>query len=164
MAFFSQGFALDCAAAREGFGKPGDDDRFLAFQVGQAVVLPSEACSVKSGASAPTSGSERLPINAISTLQPAGPLEAGIKSRARADHRGEREHVSIPPLQFRHRVEIHPQMPAIAVGTAMIAAQAARRFVCSFCSDEMSDRLASSAIVSSSRWVSIISLMRTTWS
>ena len=36
--------------------------------------------------------------------------------------------------------------------------------MCSFCSDEMSDRLASSAIVSSSRWVSIISLMRTTWS
>jgi hypothetical protein len=47
-----------------------------------------------------------------------------------------------------------PQMPAIAVGAAMIAAYAARRLVSLFCDTEMIDRFASRAVASSSRSVS----------
>ena len=55
-------------------------------------------------------------------------------------------------------------MPAIIVGTAIIAAQAVMRFMCSFCVCDMIDRCASSAVVSSSRCASIVSLSRTMWS
>src|SRR3989442_9605798 len=55
-------------------------------------------------------------------------------------------------------------MPAIMVGTAMMAAHPASRFMSSFWETAISDRLASSAVVSSSRSVSTRSLIRITWS
>ena len=55
-------------------------------------------------------------------------------------------------------------MPAIIVGTAIMAAQAVMRFMCSFCATVISERWASSALVSSSRCASIDSFNRTMWS
>ena len=57
-----------------------------------------------------------------------------------------------------------PQMPTSSVGTARMPAQEASFFMMSFWRIEMSDRLASRALDSSSRSASTVSLMRTTWS
>ena len=57
-----------------------------------------------------------------------------------------------------------PYTPAIRVGTATSAAQAARRLVVSFSRSVISDRLTDKAVITMSRSASIDWLMRDRWS
>src|SRR5215212_1550386 len=40
--------------------------------------------------------------------EPAGPLEVAVEGEGDQSHKGEGHHVSVPPVQLRHIVEVHP--------------------------------------------------------